>query len=488
MLKRIELRNFMSHKHTVIDLASGLTVLVGPNNCGKSAVVAALQILCANDNSTYVQRHGEKECSVRVDTDDGHVIEWHRDKSPYYLIDGKRFDRLKESGMPEEELNRLLRVPKVQTSSEDCDIHFAAQKSPIFLLDKSPAYAAGFFASSSDAVRLVEMQALHRKKAGDARRDKERLESESRRLTAELEALAPTVELERRVDELEHRHEELGRLAKEIQAMAETAQGFARQGRILEWHMCEVEALESVAAPPVLEPTQPLEEHRRHLVGAAQCEDKAKAVQQSLASLPRPPGFAVVEPLQDLLVELRAEGRSLARYQCVQKALEPVQEPPRIHETQMLADHVDRLREAGGNHSWASRRAHEISRLTLPPELPAVVELDRLLVSAHTSGRLVKRWQEAGTALTPLTPPPERLATEPLSELLAAVAVTERALSRAKDDLRRADAGLARAAAELRALAEESAICPTCGEALDPDRMMAHAAAHATGHGGKFDG
>jgi chromosome segregation ATPase len=39
MLKRIELINFMSHKHMVLDLAPGLSVLVGPNNCGKSAVV-----------------------------------------------------------------------------------------------------------------------------------------------------------------------------------------------------------------------------------------------------------------------------------------------------------------------------------------------------------------------------------------------------------------------------------------------------------------
>ena len=36
MITRIELTNFMSHKHTVIEPAAGLTVLVGPNNIGKS--------------------------------------------------------------------------------------------------------------------------------------------------------------------------------------------------------------------------------------------------------------------------------------------------------------------------------------------------------------------------------------------------------------------------------------------------------------------
>jgi predicted ATP-dependent endonuclease of OLD family len=42
MIKRIELTNFMSHEHTVLEPAAGLTLLIGPNNCGKSAVVAAL--------------------------------------------------------------------------------------------------------------------------------------------------------------------------------------------------------------------------------------------------------------------------------------------------------------------------------------------------------------------------------------------------------------------------------------------------------------
>src|SRR5277367_6492702 len=99
MITRIELTNFMSHEHTVIEPAAGLTVLMGPNNCGKSAIVAALQILASNENSTYVMRHGAKEVSVKVETDDGHIIEWRRKNSPSYLIDGQKFDRLRGSGL-----------------------------------------------------------------------------------------------------------------------------------------------------------------------------------------------------------------------------------------------------------------------------------------------------------------------------------------------------------------------------------------------------
>ncbi len=41
MIRRITLVNFMSHSHTVIEPADGLTILTGQNNCGKSAVVWA---------------------------------------------------------------------------------------------------------------------------------------------------------------------------------------------------------------------------------------------------------------------------------------------------------------------------------------------------------------------------------------------------------------------------------------------------------------
>src|SRR5262245_39825693 len=102
MIARIELINFMSHEHTVLDLAPGLTVIVGPNNVGKSAVVAALQILSHNESSTYVIRHGQRECAVKVHTGDGHLIEWRRKTSPSYILDGQKFDRLRASGVPDE--------------------------------------------------------------------------------------------------------------------------------------------------------------------------------------------------------------------------------------------------------------------------------------------------------------------------------------------------------------------------------------------------
>ena len=177
MIKRIELINFMSHEHTVIEPAAGLTVLVGPNNCGKSAIVTALQILCHNENSTYVLRHGAKECRIIVETDDGHRIEWMRKKSgsPSYKINGQEFDRLRGESGVWDELARTLRLPRVEFDNNKFDVHIGEQRNPVFLLGDKGKGAAQFFASSSDAIRLVEMQGLHKKRVSDNKKERNRL-------------------------------------------------------------------------------------------------------------------------------------------------------------------------------------------------------------------------------------------------------------------------------------------------------------------------
>ena len=257
MITQIELVNFMSHKHTVIRPAAGLTVLVGRNNCGKSAVVAALQILCENEPSTYATRHGERDCTVRIETDDGHTIEWGRKGgSTRYIVDGQRFDRLGRGGVPDE-VRRALRLANVTWESGQLDVHFAAQKSPVFLLDKPGSQAAQFFASSSDASRLVEMQALHKAKSVDAQRHKARLEAESSQLNRELETLEPLTSIDERLEQAEAAHARLSKLAAEIQTLDRDAEALDSQTSLLAKQNEIVAALSGLTGPPAIEPTAP---------------------------------------------------------------------------------------------------------------------------------------------------------------------------------------------------------------------------------------
>src|SRR5687767_9368096 len=95
MLKRVRLKDYMSHADTEIELAEGLTVLVGPNHCGKSAVVSALEAVARGQEGDFMVRHGAKGCEVTVETADGHEITWRRRRqAPSYVLDGQEFARL----------------------------------------------------------------------------------------------------------------------------------------------------------------------------------------------------------------------------------------------------------------------------------------------------------------------------------------------------------------------------------------------------------
>ena len=162
----------MSHVHSEIELSGGLTVLNGPNNCGKSAIVAALDVLCNNLSGDFMVRHGAKECYVSVELDDENVVTWRRKgKVTNYEINGREIHRLGKGGVPDD-LHEILRMPQIQHpggQSDSFEIHLAHQKAPIFLLDQPGSRAALFFASSSDAEKLLLMQKLHRQKVRDAR-------------------------------------------------------------------------------------------------------------------------------------------------------------------------------------------------------------------------------------------------------------------------------------------------------------------------------
>jgi exonuclease SbcC len=363
MIRRIELVNFMSHEHTVIEPSDGLTVLVGPNNCGKSAVVAALQILAHNDTSTYVMRHGEKETRVVVHTDDGHEIEWRRKKSggPSYTVDGKLFDRLGKSTVPEE-VSDALRLARVTAGSEsspvEFDLHFGEQKAPVFLIDRSGAQAAQFFASSSDAEKLVRMQARHKEKVRDAKRDRSRLAGEKAEIEETLDALAPVDEIETRVAEAERRYADIAEQEKGMGAGADLVARLSRTAARAELTSAETAALEALCEPPALHDTAALARLIGDLAAAARERERAGEVGEGLGPLSEPPRLSDPRELEHLINALEKRGtlvRHAGRRQEVIEALTPA---PQEVDTGALAALISKL-ETEATQTARARTAAE---------------------------------------------------------------------------------------------------------------------------------
>lgn len=303
MIRRIILEGYMSHSHTVIEPAEGLTVLVGENNCGKSAVVSALQTLCTNERGDYMVRHGAKETRVLVETDDGHLIEWLR-KGPTvsYRIDGEDVHRLK--GDIPERLHELLRLPKVETEAEAFDIHFGEQKSPIFLLNQPGSKAALFFASSSDAADLMEMQRRHKLHVRDARREEESLSSGIERLEELIGALGPLDELVPRVKALQEEYDDVREFGAKTTKLADALRDIRRQ----ELDLCRQEALcgvlASLARPPGFHETEPIEEVCRDLQAEITRAAGLRARREELSALEAPPELQDTRGLEGLLADM----------------------------------------------------------------------------------------------------------------------------------------------------------------------------------------
>lgn len=482
MLKRIELTNFMSHAHTVIEPAVGLTVLVGPNNCGKSALVAALQILCTNDKSNYVLRHGEKECSVEVETEEGHIIRWARKTSPSYRINGQLFDRLRGVGLPEE-LHQSLRLAPVDSGDgSSFDVHFGCQKSPIFLLNEPPSAAAKFFASSSDAIRLVEMQRRHREKHSERQREKARLEAESRQLNAELETLQPAAEIDHRLKVSEARHQELNLAAAALLQLETDSSRLQEQAVVVACHRAETQALHSLAPPPQLEPVADVALLASNMAAAANqrafAADQAAAL-QSLAAPPRLPDTAHLAGHAAQLLNLQ---QFIRQSEAKRQSLAPLGAPPALSETAALESCISRLRETAYRQSIEFSRSRALRPLSSPP-LPADErDLSNLVNSLAAAGREARRLAASVSAARGLQVPAAETDGEPLQQLVSALET----LSSQEMALRSTHAKLVAeqvaAAAELRALAANS-VCPTCGAPLDADRLVSHAA-----HGGPHVG
>ena len=521
MITRIELVNFMSHAHTVIEPAAGLTVLVGPNNIGKSAVVAALQILCHNENSTYVLRHGEKECSVTIQTDDNHTIEWRRKTSPSYVIDGQTFDRLRNSGLPDE-LHLALRLPKVDGGGDaDFDVHFGAQKAPIFLLASSPANAARFFASSSDAIRLMTIQKLHKEKLSEAQREKVRLEGQSRKLNAELEVLEPVIGVERRLDQAECSYEEL------LQAEAWFSEANQREAALAAQLAAEIElaaretALRPLSSPPALFPTGPLEKLTRELESAIKRYEDGKSHTDLLAELPPVPQLSSTENLAELIDIVATANLKQMEADLEVASLVSLLSPPTVHEIVGLHKLIEDMDVFHETIKCNCRKLESLLRVSAPPALldtesleelrqrfefcteeierlksrhglletiaaaPKLAKegpLHRLVEALSASSAWASQIDQSMAVLSAVAQPPVPSAIVALSAITERLENTDTRLRQCNDEFEAAEANLMKAASELRASAAGKT-CPICGNQLDPDRLVANAAAGLKDHG-----
>ena len=93
-IKKIIIENFQCHDETILEPApTGLTVITGPSDHGKSAVVRAIKWLMYNRplGNDFV-RHGQSECTVTLELDDAVVVRRRTASFNQYYVNDQLYE------------------------------------------------------------------------------------------------------------------------------------------------------------------------------------------------------------------------------------------------------------------------------------------------------------------------------------------------------------------------------------------------------------
>lgn len=186
----IRLIDFMAHVDTRIPLHPHVTILSGDNDIGKSAVTEAFRAICYNDASDMVIRHGAAQAEVilTLDSCGGHssedpasetqTLHWIRvakgAPKVRYILKDENGDILKETPSPKEVpdwARNLMGVDFLEADGKDpLDVQIGHQKSPVFLLDKTPSQRAAILDMGQESQHLRRLRDQWKKQVDSDRR------------------------------------------------------------------------------------------------------------------------------------------------------------------------------------------------------------------------------------------------------------------------------------------------------------------------------
>jgi len=131
---QVRVRDFQSIGDASIEV-DGLTVITGPNNSGKTALIRAIYGAFVNAKGTSFVRQGKDSTKVELSFADGRTMTWEKGpKVNRYELDGKALNRV-GSGAPAE--TQALGVIPIEASGRELWPQFAHQfVGQIFLLNE----------------------------------------------------------------------------------------------------------------------------------------------------------------------------------------------------------------------------------------------------------------------------------------------------------------------------------------------------------------
>jgi len=490
MLVKLTLENFLAHGRTVLELGPGLTVLVGPNNSGKSAVVEALRCLATNPPPKHFIRHGAKLARVEAEFSDGTRVAWIRkDRSGGYELlrpgaeEPEAFWKLQ--GKVPTEIMDVLRLNLVQLESvgRTVDVHLGNQKEPIFLLNEPPSAMASFFASSTESAHLLAMQKALQHKVRERKADERKARQRMAGLEQNLRALAPLPDIELRLDAARAEHQAIHQAMARLPALAASAKSLRRTRLAVDGLRRNACIQARVEQPPKL---QPVAELARAVLNLRQTRQAVAVLRQRADVQARAVEPPDLQPAAQLAQALLLRGRlaqDKARAERLAMALKPLREPPTLFPAAQLARHLELYSVRSKALATVSRRNQALEPLAASPGLFDAARLSRWLSDRRKLEARMAVLKALAGRMANLGRPPEPARVQGLTETAAGLRRLKHQEAELRHRLAGQDASLAACETRIAARLAEIGSCPLCGGHIDAGNFLhRQSCAHGTEH------
>lgn len=219
------LKNFQSHKETNLQFGTGVNVIIGVSDSGKSAILRALRWLwTSRPLGDYFVRWGEKDCTATLKINGNEIIRGKEKKQNYYSVNGKILEAMKAEVPPE--VSEALKLE---------DINWQGQRDLDFLLSLSPLEASKYIQKlcGLEAVppilsNLASMELDTKKKLKDSEERKAELEKKIKSFEGFEKVLEIQTLIENSYAEMEAGKNKIEALEKAINETKETAKKLQR--------------------------------------------------------------------------------------------------------------------------------------------------------------------------------------------------------------------------------------------------------------------
>lgn len=522
MIRRLIIKDYMAHENTVLELAPGVTVLTGPNNTGKSAVVEAIRSLAQNPVPHHVIRHGAGQAMVRAELDSGEIVEWVRSRGStvYHLYrigsdlrgsegEGEIFAKFGRT--PPQEVREVLRLDPVETETGCIDIHIGNQRYPVFLIDQTGSQAASFFAASTEAEYLLRMQQALKMRTDRAKGRRKEFVQECEELEGALRALLPLDALEEEVSRAEQAFDAIQALQRSIPLLDEWIRVVEELegSRVRKALTCEL--LRRLEHPPDPLETETLERLLQDAATTAAQLALFLELERTTGTLLPPPSTAETEQLDLLTGAMEKSVASLQHYSLQEETLGVLTSPPQLLEVADLERVQDEMKRGEGLLSAAKEEGAALEALIEPPgtmdthvlgalvfrmesilkdwercrlererldtlqapgDLHGLPALDLLVLSMEETTAQLERVGREGQLLGGLRSAPEPLANTPLEDLIGQLERIRQARDSVEDASRKVSRMLALKRDEVATTLKTAGLCPLCGHALDMQHFL----------------